>query len=418
LQLTRGGIVCAIIVLGFVGRARAQEPEPEPAQEPTPEPAPEPTPEPEQAPTPTPIPARQIDVHASSEVAGYADTDHVFVISPSIGARITNPTAGWNVGGRYLVDVVSAASVDIVATASQNWHEVRHVGSVDGGYKPGNTGVSAHVDVSSEPDYLSLNGGLSLTQDLFEKHLALLVGYSRGQDTAGRTGTPFSTFKHEIGIDSFKTGATIVLDRSTLLSVVGDAIFESGDSSKPYRYVAMFAPGTDVPKGASLVLVDQLRLSARPLEQLPLTRHRFALSGRIAHRFDGATLRVDERLYTDSWGLQASSTDSRAPVDLGSRVELGPHVRFHIQSPVDFWQRAYTMTGLVFPALRTGDRELGPLYSITGGGSLRIGVGPARDPRSWRIGVDLNGTWTRYLDDLFVTSRLSTIGALSLEADL
>jgi hypothetical protein len=60
----------------------------------------------------------------------YADTDHVFVETPSISAAVTNPTAGWSVGGQYLVDVVSAASVDIVSTASRRWQEVRQEGSL------------------------------------------------------------------------------------------------------------------------------------------------------------------------------------------------------------------------------------------------------------------------------------------------
>jgi hypothetical protein len=193
----------------------------------------------------------------------------------------------------------------------------------------------------------------------------------------------------------------------------------SRTTSKPYRYIPLFAPGTDVPRGTPIDVVNALRASARPLEQLPLSRQRYALTGRLAHRFRLATLRVDERLYADSWAMLATTTDARYLFDLGSRVELGPHARLHAQTAVDFWKRAYVYgPGLEVPALRTGDRELGPLVNATAGLSLRLGLGRDVDPRAWVLSFDLNATTTRYLDDLYLTERVSTLGAVTLEANL
>jgi hypothetical protein len=357
-------------------------------------------------------------VHASSEIAGYADTDHVFVVSPTVAGTVSNPTAGWSLNGRYLVDVVSAASVDIVSTASRRWEEVRHVGTVGGLYKPSTFGVGANADVSIEPDYQSYTFSGSVQQDLLDKNLTLLLGYEHGHDISGRGSTPFSVFSKKIDRNAFKGGLTVVLDKATLLSAVADVTIENGDTSKPYRYVPMFAPGVDVARGASIDVVNQLRLPARVLEQLPTSRNRYSMAGHLAHRFDHSTLRLSERLYTDSWGLDASSTDLRFIFDLSERVDLGPHLRFHAQSPVVFWQRAYTLSpGVDYPALRTGDRELGPLMNFTGGGALHVAVGPARHPRAWVLGLDLNVTETRYLDDIYISQRLSTVGALSVEAE-
>jgi hypothetical protein len=392
--------------------ATAQRPEDEPVGS-----AERETPEAAKAPTPRSSP---IDVRASSDVSAYGDSDHVFVLTPSIAGNVGDPLAGWRVDGSYLVDVVSAASVDIVSTASRRWTEVRQAGTLGGEYKPGNLGFSVHGAVSSEPDYRSLSGGGAFTADLFDKNATLFLGYDHGQDVAGRTGTPFSVFSHTITSESFKTGVTLVLGRRTVASIVGDAIVASGDSSKPYRYIPLFAPGTVVPVGASIDLVTSLRVGARPLEQLPLSRDRFALSFRLAHRVGlAATLRLDERLYDDSWALKATSTDARYLVDLSQRVELGPHLRVHAQTPVSFWERAYAYgPGFSYPALRTGDRELGPLVGVTMGGSLRWAVGPAAHPSTWTLGLDVNVIYTRYLDDLYLTERLSSVGALSLEAEL
>jgi len=364
-------------------------------------------------------PARRYVVRASSEVGGYADTDHVFVVTPTVAGSVADPVAGWSVDGRYLVDVVSAASVDIVSTASRRWEEVRHAGTLGGTYKPGSFGVSVNGAGSFEPDYTSLAGGVLLTQDLLDKQLTLLGGYDYGHDVAGRSGTPFSVFSRTIDRHGVKAGASLVMSRSTLATALVDAVFEAGDSSKPYRYISMFAPGTDVARGASIDTVNALRLAERPLEQLPLSRNRYALTLRLAHRFSASTLRLDERLYHDTWGIEATSTDARFLVDVSPRLQLGPHVRVHAQTPVDFWQRVYVVgPGYDFPALRTGDRELGPLVNLTAGGTLRVGIGSSAAPRSWLVGFDVNLTSTQYLDDLYVTHRLSVVSAIMLEAEL
>ena len=57
-------------------------------------------------------------VTAKSEVSAYADTDAVSVFTPALEGSIKDPLSGWSANGSYLVDIVSAASVDIVSTAA------------------------------------------------------------------------------------------------------------------------------------------------------------------------------------------------------------------------------------------------------------------------------------------------------------
>jgi hypothetical protein len=357
-------------------------------------------------------------VGGTSEVTAYADTNHVYVFTPTVAATVSDPLQGYSVGARYLVDVVSAASVDIVSTASRRWEEVRHVVSLDGAYQFAGFGLTANANISDEPDYVSLGASAAVSRDFFEKNLTLLLGYNHRHDIIGRSDTPFSVFSHQLDVNGLKGGATILVDRATILSVVGDLILENGDPSKPYRYIPMFAPGTVVPRGASVDEVNALRLSYRPLEQLPLSRTRYAASVQIAHRLTSSTVRLSERVYTDSWGLKASTTDARMLFDPTTRLELGPHARFHGQTPVDFWERAYVVRpGLEIPALRTGERELGPLVSVTGGGELRVFVGPSGSERRMAVGLDADATQTQYLDALYLTSRTAIIGAISFEVE-
>lgn len=370
------------------------------------------------APGETPAP-RRIVGRIHSELGVYADSDHVEVLTPSIAAEAEDATAGWSARADYLVDAVSAASVDIVSTASRHWTEVRQAGAARGAYKPGDVGFAGTGSFSSEPDYLAWAAGGSGSLDLAQKNLTLLLGYAYGQDTIGRSGTPFSVFSRSLTRNALNGAVTVVVNPSTIVVLGGDLVRERGDQSKPYRYVPLFAPtvAPTVGNGASVDEVNALRLSERPLEQLPLARDRYAAWGRYLRRFARTTLRLEERLYTDSWSLRASSTDARLLVDRGERWMWSSHLRFHAQSPVSFWQRAYTLTDAGIPALRTGDRELGPLWSLSGGAGVRWKGGRSRTA-GWTIGGDLDLNWTSFLDDLYITGRLAGILSLVWEVDL
>jgi hypothetical protein len=385
--------------------------------------------------TPKDVPTPPIAKEASSrpedtstkrvalEMSAYTDTDNVTVFTPSVSATIENVTQGASISGHYLVDVVSAASVDIVSTASQRWNEVRQAGGLEGTYKPHDTGVTVAGAMSSEPDYLSYSVGLELTRDFNEKNTTLLLGYGYGRDTIGYHFTPFSVFSRLVQSSTITTGLTQVINRSMVGSLAFDFNIEDGDQSKPYRYIPMFSPAVAplVPNGASIDYVTRNRLPERPAEQLPLIRDRLSLTGRLATRFDGSTLRLEERVYADTWLLVASSTDLRWIVDVGRRVQLWPHLRFHAQNGVNFWERAYVSsatTGFVLPEFRTGNRELGPLVSETGGGGLKVFLGNAGNPKSLSIALHCDGSYTSYLDDLYITSRVSVLGAIILEGEL
>jgi hypothetical protein len=321
-----------------------------------------------------------------------------------------------------LVDVVSAASVDIIATASRRWHEVRHAGTLSGEYKPRDLGVGFSASVSNEPDYFSYGAAGHLSYDLDEKNTSLFFGYGYGHDTIGRGGTPFTTFARSLQRGSFMLGVDQVMGPSTLASLSFGAIIENGDQSKPYRYVPMFsaAEAAKVPVGASLEYVNTHRLFERPLEQLPLARRRYSITGQIAQRLESSTLRASERLYVDNWGVKASTTDARWFYDATERLRLWPHLRFHAQTPVVFWQRAYVSEGapgFSLPEFRTGDRELGPLWAVTGGGGAKVFLGSAAHPRFFSIALEVDAVYTSYLDDLFISSRTGVLGSITLQLE-
>ena len=359
-------------------------------------------------------------LRASLETTAYTDTDAINVLSPALTAGVGDEVEGWSLGGSYLVDVVTAASVDIVSTASSSWREVRHVGALNGSAKwdPLTAGVVAVV--SREPDYLALTGGGSFSIDLLDKNVTPYFALSFEKDSVGRTGLPHEYWKSK-QVTNVQAGLTLVMGRATIGSVQWDSSFERGYLAKPYRYVPLFAPGqgASIPVGASIDAVSRLRLSLRAIEQLPESRDRHAFSGHLAHRFERATLRFDERLYADDWRLLASTSELRYIIDIGKRLELWPHLRYHIQSSVSFWKRAYEALpgpgGLVAPVLRTGDRELGPLQTVVLGAGARWTLTDA--PRSrWDLVLEADVGRTRYSDTLYIVERKMAYSTLAVEA--
>jgi hypothetical protein len=128
---------------------------------------------------------------------------------------------------------------------------------------------------------------------------------------------------------------------------------------------------------------------------------------------------LGERVYTDSWGLRASTTDVRFIVDVGPRVDVWATLRGHVQSGVGFWERAYAGTfspTVSVPRYRTGDRELGPLHTGTLGVATRWDIGSTSRPDAWSLVGQVDLMATRFPDTLFVQSRQASLSIVQLEA--
>jgi hypothetical protein len=103
-------------------------------------------------------------------------------------------------------------------------------------------------------------------------------------------------------------------------------------------------------------------------------------------------------------------------------VFIWPHLRAHVQSGVDFWKRAYEVDvddkgAMGVPFLRTGDRELGPLHTLTGGAGLRLRLGDGGGT-TWTLTLQGDAVFTRYHDALYITQRTAYFAAISLDAEL
>ncbi|MBX3206378.1 MAG: DUF3570 domain-containing protein [Labilithrix sp.] len=372
---------------------------------------------------------KSLVVRVGTDLSGYSDTNAVAVYTPAINASLVSPTAGWNIGGNFLVDAVSAASPDIVSSASPPFEEFRYAYGLTGGYKPGLYGAQASVSSSASPDYVSYTGGLRLTADLNDKLITPTLGYSYSYDRIGRGPNnylnDFNPLKGYIHTHEIEAGITFIMSPTSVLLVGGTVAMERGDGSQPYRYIAMFDPdliAPFVPNGATVDLVNRTRLPVKPLEQLPTERDRFAVGARYNKRLQNATLRLDQRFYVDTWGMKASSTDSRYMVDLSRHLRVWPHLRLHAQTDTNFYNLAYSAIldpagQIVVPLYRTGDRELSPLITATAGGGVRLGLGEPEGEIKYGLTLVGDVMYTRFLKALYVTTRTAVYGSVGFDVE-
>ena len=363
------------------------------------------------------------NVRIGVEASGYSDSTAVHVFSPAINASVVSPTGGWNIGGSYLIDVLSAASPDIVSMASPAYKETRHAVGLNGGYKVGLVQLNANANLSSEPDYLSQTNGGAVSTELNEKLITPRLGYNYSKDRIGIRNTPFSQFERNLATHAIDAGITFVLSPTTLLVTGLSLNIERGEQSKLYRYVPVFTPedAALVQRGESIENVNNFRLPVRPREVVPRERDRIAVGARVNHRFNSGTLRLEERVYVDTWGIKASTTDARYLHDLGEYLRVWPHLRYHLQSGASFYQLAYAAIAaagdLQIPMYRTTDREWSPMMTISVGGGARIALTSERASTRYALLLGGEVMYSHYFKSLFIKSRTAVYGTLGFEVE-
>lgn len=368
-----------------------------------------------------------ITAHIGVEMSGYSDTTNVHVLSPSASFSLVSPLGGWNVGGSYLLDFVTAASPDIVSMASRHFRETRHAATLGGSYKIGELTPGLNGSVSSEPDYLSVTGAGSISYE-YKKWITPRLGYGFTRDRIGLRNTPFSHYERNLTTHDIEAGVSVVVDKETIVVLGTSLAFLRGEQSKLYRFVPVFTPeaAQNVKPGESADEVNRDRLNTRPREVVPDERDRYAFGGRINHRFmNTSTIRAEERLYIDTWGVKATTTDVRYLYDLGSHLEVSGHARYHLQSGASFYHLAYEAildeggNALLLRPYRTGDRELSPMMTITGGLGARIELGETGETALPKYAIVLDGDvmWSKFFQSLYVESRTAVYGTVGFEVD-
>lgn len=348
--------------------------------------------------------AAQAERLGSASVAVYADDDHMTVVSPSAGAQAT-VNESLSVDANFTADVISGASVDVISEASPSPIEETRL-EFGAGLQWRTTSTVAlrfRAIGSSENDWDSvrLNAGAQL--ELAQRNTTLDASYVFGRDWIGTVNDlDFGEDKqsHRMAIT-----LTQIVDSRTLVDLVAEFQLSRGYHSNPYRTIPL----------ADEVDNQFMRIDEQTPDQRAggtgLVRVRRALSDRwiAAGHY---------RFYADEWSVTSHTAQATLIHELTSALQLGALVRAYSQSGADFYKPHYAMINGVLPSLRTKERRLGEMTTLSGRITTEIAIGGDVESATAHLLLAAGAMRFSFPEFPAQTRRTATTANVSLRVDL
>lgn len=339
-------------------------------------------------------------MEAGSATYVRTDTNATTVISPT--ARVSG-TIDENItlGGSYIMDAWTGASVDIVTAATGTVREFRHELNAGGGYIGDKVSATASYRYSTENDYWSHGGSVRTAVELFQRNTVFALDLFGARDRVGRFGD--DNFEERVWNGGGRLTYTQIIDKKTLGEIAWESTRIGGFQSSPYRFVAIGGDGTCA--------------SLAPLcvpEQNPTARWRHAFNLRTRRAFtDWMSLGFSYRYYFDNWDVQSHTLEPDAAFLPTRAGVLRLRYRYYTQAEASFYRPRYfgldDTDGFV-----TRDRKLSALFTHTAGVGYQHRFGPGTGETVILAGFSSAYSFFRYL--AFV--GLERVHVLELTASL
>ena len=265
-----------------------------------------------------------------------------------------------SVRANYYVDKVSAASIDVVTSASP-YSEERTEKSVGIDYLAGKAIYSLSYGNSEESDFEANSVHFDMSQDFFGDLTTLSLGYSKGWDEVFRTGD--NSFAEEADRQHFRIGLSQVLTKNLIGSIGHELITDEGYLNNPYRSVRY--------------LTSPNSYSFEP-ERYPNTRTSDATAFRLSYYLPWrAGLHGEYRIYSDSWGVDANSWQLQLIQPIGQSWTVETRYRSYQQGDADFYADLFPFQNAQNFLAR--DKELSEFSSTV----IGLGVGFQFSKPNW-----------------------------------
>lgn len=302
------------------------------------------------------------DGRAASWLEVYDDDDNLNVISSQFSAQ-GEATEGVELSASYEVDIISAATADVVTAASpRGYTENRHGLSFAAQWEiePG-TIVGARYLPSWEIDYRSQGMLAEFSREWIDRRLTTSITGRYSLDEVGRSGSGEQAFK-DVNTMAIGLGLGWVASRSTLLQASYEPQRHKGYLANPYRFV-------------NVQWDDNTSVSVS--EAVPDTRIRHAMAVGIKHAItEEWFLSGNYRFYLDDWGIQSHTGETELQHALEwKEMIVGFTMRGYQQSAADFYSNAYEAMVGTLPQLRTTDKMLTSSWSVLAGTRLELSLG-------------------------------------------
>jgi hypothetical protein len=295
----------------------------------------------------------QGDVSAGLRTSAYVDDDATF-ISTSTASVQGAVTDELTLRGRYLADVVTSASVDVITAATGRWNEIRHEAEGATSWTDSTRSLSGQYIYSVEADWESHTATGGASHDFNQHNLTLALGGSYVHNRIGRADD--ANFHRRLSVYGGSASAVVVAGPRDIWRLGYTVSLSDGYQASPYRF-ARFE--------------DSLAPEGLPLAQEethPQTRLRHAVTLAWNHKaFEATFVRSHLRMYADDWGLLSLTGGAEYDVVFGP-VTVGGIARGYAQQGASFYEDLY-------PSRRrymTADRELSSFFDVFAGGKIGL----------------------------------------------
>lgn len=288
------------------------------------------------------LPVDSVDVlYHRYDGGGMVIDGPVVLARKSVGPQVS-------VTGQYYVDAVSAASVDVLATASA-YTEERTEYTVGVDYLYDRSIMSLGFTNSSENDFDANTVYFTVSQEFFGGMSTVTLGYAEGWDEVGRIGN--DNFSEDADRRNFQFGVSQVLTRNTLVGLDLEVVTDEGYLQNPYRQNRYLDPD------------DATSFLYQP-ERYPETRTSTSVAARaIYHLPFRASIRGEYRYFSDTWGIKAHTVELGYVHALNERWTLEGSVRYYSQGEADFYSDLFPYENSQTHLAR--DKEMSSLSGTT-----------------------------------------------------
>ncbi|MDO6692888.1 DUF3570 domain-containing protein [Aliiglaciecola sp. 3_MG-2023] len=304
------------------------------------------------------LPQERADVmYHSYEGDGMSIDGPSVLVRKQIGNKVS-------VSANYYVDMISGASIDVLATASP-YEEERTEHSVGVDFLHNKTLMNVNFTSSSENDFEARSVHFGISQDFFGDLTTLSMGYSKGWDEVGKRGD--ENFFEEAERQQFQFGLTQVLTKNMIVGINFENISDEGYLNNPYRSVRYVDPTAD-------------RGYRFETEVYPNTRTSNAaainLNYYLAYR---ASIYGEVRVFSDTWGIDANTYKLGYIHTFGDDWILDLRVRQYQQDNADFYQDLFSRSAEF--NYRARDKEMSSFKNTSIG--LSVTYEYQFSPSSW-----------------------------------
>lgn len=228
----------------------------------------------------------------------------------------------FSLSGKYYVDSVSSASVDVVTTASP-YTEERTETSVGATYLYDSTLFSLNATQSDENDYQAQSYFFSISQEMFGSLTTVSLGYGLGDDVIGRNGD--DSFERNVERQHYQLGLSQVLTKNWIVAMDYEAITDEGFLNNPYRSVRY----RDDTNALGYSYEAEVYPNTRTSNSLALKSRYF-----LKH---GASIITDYRFFTDTWDIQGHTASLGYVHKFSDKLTAEFTYRFHTQTQAEFY---------------------------------------------------------------------------------